>query len=93
MRFQTVAAIASCVIALINHPSVLTKAQSQVDAALGMSSKDYGKATKGLSRLPTFEDKEQMPYITALALESLRWRDATPLGELILSARTLHIEY
>jgi hypothetical protein len=27
------------------------------------------------------EDRDHMPYLTAIALESLRWRDVAPVGK------------
>jgi cytochrome P450 len=72
------------VIALIHHPLVLKKAQSQIDAVLGMPSSKLGTGVRDLRRLPTLEDRDQLPYITAIALESLRWRDIAPIGELLI---------
>lgn len=31
--------------------------------------------------LPDFDDEENLPYITAIALEALRWREVTPIGK------------
>ena len=31
-------------------------------------------------RLPTFEDREHMPYVNALVKEVLRWNPSVPLG-------------
>jgi hypothetical protein len=36
----------------------------------------------GRDRLPTFEDKPTLPYITAMVNEVLRWRPVAPLGPL-----------
>ena len=62
------AAIANCVIALLNYPDVLKKAQEEIDRVIGFGN------------LPTFEDRSSLPYINAIAKESLRWRDTGPLG-------------
>jgi cytochrome P450 len=71
-----VSAISTGVIALIHYPAFLKKAQSQIDDVIGTTA----PGTNELKRLPTFEDMEKLPYVTALALESLRWRDVAPLG-------------
>ncbi len=34
----------------------------------------------GPDRLPTMEDKQDLPYITAIAKECLRWRSVVPLA-------------
>jgi cytochrome P450 len=81
IRTKTVSVIGSCIIALLHHPSILAKAQAQVDAVLEIVSDDSSHGVKDLKRLPLIKDKEKMPYITAIALESLRWRDVTPVGE------------
>ena len=65
------AAIANCVIALLNYPDVLKKAQEEIDKVIGFGN------------LPTFEDRSSLPYINAIAKESLRWRDTGPLGTAI----------
>jgi len=64
----TVSAIASCILAMLENPQVLRKAQKQVDEVVGNS------------RLPTFDDEDSLPYITAMVKESLRWRDVAPIG-------------
>ncbi|KAJ2928435.1 hypothetical protein H1R20_g8645, partial [Candolleomyces eurysporus] len=64
----TVSAIASCILGLLEHPEVLKKAQAQIDSVV----------TPG--DLPGFEHESSLPYITAIAHESLRWRDVTPIA-------------
>jgi cytochrome P450 len=71
--------ISSCIIALINYPEILKKAQAEIDQVLGMARQGVDEERE-LMRLPEFEDIEQLPYITALTLESLRWKDPAPLG-------------
>lgn len=48
-------------------PEVQKKAQAELDAVIG-------------SRLPTFEDRPQLPYIQAIVQEAMRWQQVTPLG-------------
>ena len=55
----------------------MRKAQAELDAIVGRD------------RLPSFEDKEKLPYICAMVNEVLRWRPAAPLGmyPLLMSTR------
>lgn len=63
-------------LALLNYPDVLKKAQEEIDRVIGPGN------------LPTFEDRPSLPYINAIAKESVRWRDTTPLGITV----TLHFD-
>ncbi|KAG6839454.1 hypothetical protein C0991_002394 [Blastosporella zonata] len=54
--------------AMIQHPEIQKKAQLQLDAVVGRS------------RLPSFEDMKDLPYIHALVRETLRWHPVDPLG-------------
>ncbi|KAF5349136.1 hypothetical protein D9756_009447 [Leucocoprinus leucothites] len=66
---STVAAIASCTLALLENPDVLEKAQAELDSVIKPG------------HLPSFEDNEDnLPYITAITLEALRWRDVAPIA-------------
>lgn len=49
-------------------PDVQGKAKAELDAVVGSE------------RLPTFEDREKLPYVNALALEVLRWHTVAPTG-------------
>ena len=61
-------AIASCILGLLEYPEVLRKAQAQIDSVVKPG------------HLPEFEDEPSLPYITAIAKETLRWRDVVPIG-------------
>jgi len=63
------AAAATAIIALLNHPEVLKKAHEEIDRVL-----EPGK-------LPDFTDELSLPYVTAIVKETMRWRPVTPLGE------------
>ncbi|KZT56627.1 cytochrome P450, partial [Calocera cornea HHB12733] len=54
-------------LALLLHPEVMQKAQADLDAVVG-------------DRMPTFEDKDRLPYISAIVKEVSRWRPAVPAG-------------
>ncbi|KAF8514691.1 cytochrome P450 [Hysterangium stoloniferum] len=45
----------------------------------GTNTKTLDKVV-GLDRFPTFEDRQNLPYITALCKEVLRWHLVTPIG-------------
>ncbi|KAI0771958.1 cytochrome P450 [Trametes elegans] len=65
---QTVSAISTFFLAMSCFPEVQRKAQAEIDAVIGHD------------RLPTFEDKERLPYLNALVLEVLRWIPVAPIG-------------
>jgi cytochrome P450 len=50
------------------YPQVQRKAQEEIDRVVSTS------------RLPTFEDRENLPYVNALVKEALRWHPVTPMG-------------
>ncbi|KAF8607124.1 cytochrome P450, partial [Ceratobasidium sp. AG-I] len=58
----------SFVLAMVMFPEVQAKAQQEIDAVVG------------LDRLPTVEDRPNLPYIENLVSETLRWQPAAPLG-------------
>jgi cytochrome P450 len=53
---------------MVLHPEIQNKARADIAAAL----------TPGT--LPDFDDEPSLPYITAIVLEVMRWRPATPFG-------------
>ncbi|KAF5359385.1 hypothetical protein D9756_003620 [Leucocoprinus leucothites] len=63
----TVSTVHSFFLAMCLYPEVQKKAQTELDMVLG-------------GRLPEFNDKESLPYITAMVKESLRWQQVAPLG-------------
>lgn len=56
---------------MILYPDVARKAQAEIDTIVG------------LDRLPSFADREKLPYINALVLEVIRWHSVTPTGNLL----------
>jgi cytochrome P450 len=56
------------VLHMIQHPEVQVKAQEELDRVIGRS------------RLPDFEDREELPYLGAIYKETLRLHPVTPLG-------------
>ncbi|KAH9477688.1 Cytochrome P450 monooxygenase 98 [Psilocybe cubensis] len=65
---SVMAAVATCILALLNHPDVFKKAQAQIDSVVKPG------------RLPDFDDEASLPFVTAIIKESMRWREVTPLG-------------
>lgn len=55
---------------MVLFPEVQRKAQAEIDSVVG---KD---------RLPDFGDQSQLPYVTAILEEALRWHPVVPLGTL-----------
>jgi cytochrome P450 len=47
---QTVATVSNFLLAMVQHPEVLAKAQEEVDRVVGTE------------RLPSFQDREYLPY-------------------------------
>ncbi|CAE6466716.1 unnamed protein product [Rhizoctonia solani] len=55
-------------LAMVLYPEVQKKAQNELDSVIG-----HG-------RLPTFEDRDELPYIERMIQEILRWRPAAALA-------------
>jgi len=54
---------------MVHFPEVQRKAQAELDRVL----RDSG-------RLPGYEDQPDLPYITAIVKEVLRWKPVGPIG-------------
>ncbi|KAJ6510178.1 cytochrome P450 [Mycena vitilis] len=64
----TVSAVYAFFLAMTLNPAVQAKAQREIDAVVGGD------------RLPTFADREDLPYVDALVKEVLRWHSVVPTG-------------
>ncbi|KIK70290.1 hypothetical protein GYMLUDRAFT_67518 [Collybiopsis luxurians FD-317 M1] len=64
----TVSVVYSYLIAAVLYPEVQRKAQAEVDSVVG---KD---------RLPSFQDRESLPYVEAVVKELYRWLPIVPLA-------------
>lgn len=53
---------------MITHPAVFKKAQHELDTVVGTD------------RLPTFDDRPNLPYLECIVSEVLRWGVPVPLG-------------
>jgi len=60
--------INSLILGLIAHPRVVEQAHEELDRVIGKS------------RLPTFGDEKDLPYIRAIVKEVLRWRPTVNSG-------------
>ncbi len=63
----TVSTLATFILAMTLHPEAQKRAQTELDAILD-------------DRLPTFADKDSLPYVTAVMKEVLRWIPVLPLA-------------
>ncbi|KAG6337367.1 hypothetical protein ID866_1740 [Astraeus odoratus] len=64
----TVFAMYSLFLAMTLYPNVQKKAQAEIDTVIGFD------------RLPSFSDRDSLPYVEALVKEVLRWHTVAPLG-------------
>ncbi|KAI0060603.1 cytochrome P450 [Artomyces pyxidatus] len=64
----TVSALQSFFLTMVLHPEIQKKAQQELDAVVGSE------------RLPSFSDRDNLPYINALVKEVLRWNPVAPTG-------------
>ena len=60
-------------LALLLYPEVMKRARDEIDGVVGCD------------RLPTYEDEPDLPYITAMMKETIRWQQVAPFGESALS--------
>ncbi|KAI0086253.1 cytochrome P450 [Irpex rosettiformis] len=65
---STVSAMHSFVLAMTLYPDVQKRAQAEIDTVIGDE------------RLPSFKDREHLPFIEAIVKEILRWRCPGPLN-------------
>ncbi|KAI6042932.1 cytochrome P450 [Pisolithus marmoratus] len=68
LALQTSSTLKVLVLAMILNPEIQNRVHAELDAVVG----------KGV--LPTFEDRERLPYLQAVLFEVMRWHPITPLG-------------
>ncbi|KAI9454926.1 cytochrome P450 [Russula earlei] len=68
MYSDTVSSIMSFFVAILLNPDIQRKAQKELDTLTRRE------------RLPTFEDRPDLPFVDAICKEVLRWRPITPLA-------------
>ncbi|KZV68853.1 cytochrome P450 [Peniophora sp. CONT] len=64
----TVGMMSHFVLAMVQHPEVLQRAQEEIDRVIGTD------------RLPVFGDRTSLPYVEAIVSETLRFACPVPLG-------------
>ncbi|RAL13437.1 cytochrome P450 [Aspergillus homomorphus CBS 101889] len=64
----TVSVLSTFFLAMALYPEIQKKAYEEIESVLGRC------------RLPTFADRERLPYIGAIVKESLRWHPIAPTG-------------
>ncbi|EJT98913.1 cytochrome P450 [Dacryopinax primogenitus] len=67
------------ILAILHNPAVAKAAQAQLDSICG-------------SHAPSFEDREQLPYIEALIKETMRWRPVAPIGVPHLASEDIEVQ-
>ena len=56
-------------LAMIAFPAKQRRCQEELDTVIGRS------------RMPTFADRDNLPYLRATVREALRWRPVGPIGK------------
>lgn len=64
----TVVALNTFVLAMLVHPEIQLKVQDEIDFVVGTD------------RLPDYSHRQQLPYLTAVLKEVLRWNPVLPTG-------------
>lgn len=63
------------------YPDVQRKIQAELDAVVGRS------------RMPTFSDRDRLPYLRATVREVLRWHPVDPVGAFSFNSKSPMIVY
>lgn len=66
-NFQTISTLSTFLLAMLKYPEAQARAQQELDSIIGPN------------RLPSFADKDTLPYLTAVLKECLRWEISLPL--------------
>ncbi|KAJ7251443.1 cytochrome P450 [Mycena rebaudengoi] len=64
----TTAALGTFILAMLANPDVQKRAQEEIDTVVSEG------------HLPSFDDEESLPYVSAIVKEVLRWKPVTPIG-------------
>ncbi|KAF5379529.1 hypothetical protein D9615_006568 [Tricholomella constricta] len=64
----TAGTLTTFILAMLHFPSVMKKAQAELEAVVGFD------------RMPEYDDQDNLPYIKAIVNETLRWRPVAALG-------------
>ncbi len=72
---QVVSMLLSFILFMVSHPEVQKSAQKEILRVIGSD------------RLPTFEDRDALPYVESILIEVLRLRPPVSAGAFIRSGR------
>jgi cytochrome P450 len=92
-----VSAVHSFYLAMTLFPEIQRAAQAEIDIVVGPDRCVEGTRINDdelidfLSSLPSFGDRERLPYIEALFKEVLRWQPVGPMGSSL--ARSLSLSW
>ncbi|KAF8971244.1 cytochrome P450 [Flammula alnicola] len=64
----SVASVHAFFLAMVLHPEIQKRAQAEIDAVVGNE------------RLPVVADRDQLPYLSAVMKELMRWQPVSPLA-------------
>jgi cytochrome P450 len=64
----TVTSMSSFILAMVKFPEIQKRAREEIDTIIGPG------------RLPRAEDQDRLPYVQAVAKETLRWWTVVPMG-------------
>ena len=78
MGFKSPSALRTFIRVIVLHPHVQRHAQAEIDNNVGSE------------RLPTFCDREKLPYVDAIIKECLRWETVIPLGVYTSASNLYH---
>lgn len=65
---KTVSALSTFILAMIKYPQVQAKARDELNTVLGKY------------QMPTFDDHDSLPYLSAIVKETLRWQNIAPIA-------------
>jgi cytochrome P450 len=68
---QTSTNVSSFILAMMLHPEIQRKGQEEISRVCDSS------------QLPSYDDADSLPYVTAIVLEVLRWTVAAPVGTVL----------
>jgi cytochrome P450 len=71
---KTMTLMSQFILSMMKNPQVLAKAQEEIDRVIGND------------RLPTIQDRPDLPYIECVMSESIRWGPALPLSGFMLTS-------
>lgn len=61
---------------MVLNPDVFKRIQAEIDSVVGHD------------RLPSFEDRPNLPYIEAVIKETVRWQTVIPISSLLPPSRS-----